>query len=163
MKKLIITMSLTLVASSTLANVDPVVSEYKNINGLQQAAPSLAETLIAVNARTATGCDLVAPLDSLIKFEEVAALASLVNAKGRMDGSDEMTAQLDKATIAVCQSLLSEMVGEPKEVTELQKELSNITSKYSLSVISGMDNETASKQLSADSNELRNKYLKEDY
>lgn len=162
MKKVIITMGLTLVTSSAFANVDPVVSEYQKIDGLQKAAPSLAETLIAVNAGTASGCDSVAPLDSLIKFDEVAALAYMVNAKGRMDGSDEMTAQLDKATIAVCQSLLSKMVGEPKEVTELQKALSDITSKYSLSVMSGTDNETASKQLSADFNELRNNYLKAD-
>lgn len=153
MKNVIITMCLTLVTSSALASVDPLVSEYQKIDGLQKAAPSLAETLIAVNARTATGCNLVAPLDLLIKFDEVAVLAYMVNEKGRMDGSDEMTAQLDKATIAVCQSLLSEMVGEPKEVTELQKELRKIDSKYALSAI---------KRLSADYNELRNKYLKED-
>lgn len=146
-------MGLTLVTSSALANVDPLVSEYQKIDGLQKTAPSWAETLIAVNARTATVCGLVSPLDSLINFDEVAALERMVNEKGRMDGSDEMTAQLDKATISVCQSLLSEMVGEPKEVTELQKKLSNIDYKYSLSVI---------KRLSARYPELLNKYLKED-
>lgn len=159
MKKSIITMGLTLLASSALANVDPVVSEYQKIYGLQKIAPSLAETLIAVNARTAIGCDLVAPLDSLIKFNEVAALVYLVNAKGRVDDSDEITTQLDKATTAVCQSLISNMIEKPKAMSQLQKEISHIIFKYSFAATSGVDSETASKQLDEDFAELTNKYL----
>lgn len=48
MKKLIVTMGLTLVSLSAIANVDPVVSEYQKIDALQKTAPSLAETLILV-------------------------------------------------------------------------------------------------------------------
>ncbi|ELP5729291.1 hypothetical protein QTV44_002557 [Vibrio vulnificus] len=162
MKKLIITMGLTVLASSAVANVDPVVSEYQKIDALQKTAPYLATSLIALNGRTATVCDSIASFDDAIKFDEVLALVAYVTNKRGLDSSEESVRRLDKATIAVCQSLLSEMVGEPKAVSELQKELSNITSKYSLSVMSGMDNETASKQLSADYNELRNKYLNQD-
>jgi len=42
MKKLIITMGLSLLASSAVANVDPVVSEYQKIDALQKLAPSLS-------------------------------------------------------------------------------------------------------------------------
>ncbi|HFQ4951168.1 TPA: hypothetical protein ACGUO9_004209 [Vibrio vulnificus] len=159
MKKLIIAMGLSLLASSAVANVDPVVSEYQKIDALQKLAPSLSEVLIAVNARTATGCEMISPFDSLVKYEEVIGLAAYVKMQGGMDGSEELVQLLDKATIAVCQSLISNMVEKPKAMSQLQKELSHITSKYSLAVMSGVDSETASKQLNDDYSELRSKYL----
>lgn len=119
MKKQIAAMGLTLVASTAVANVDPIVSEYQKIYFLQQSAPYLANSLIVLNGRTATGCDSIASFDDAIKFDEVLALVAYATNNGGLDGSEEL---LDKATIAVCQSLLSEMVGG-------QKELSNITSK----------------------------------
>lgn len=46
MKKLILTMGLTLLASSAVANVDPVVSEYKKINALQKLGKLAVNTLL---------------------------------------------------------------------------------------------------------------------
>lgn len=161
MKKLILTIGLSLLSSSAVANVDPVVSEYQKIDALQKLAPSLSEVLIAVNARTATGCEMISPFDSLVKYEEVIGLAGYVKMQGGMDGSEELVQLLDKATIAVCQSLINNMIEKPKAMSQLQKELSHITSKYSLAVMSGVDSETASKQLSEDYAELRNKYLEQ--
>lgn len=105
MKKLIITMGLALFASAAVANVDPVVSEYQRIDALQKTAPYLADSLIALNGRTATGCDSIASFDDAIKFDEVFALLAYVTNKRGRDGSEEYVRLLDTATIAVCQSL----------------------------------------------------------
>ncbi|EMI7322214.1 hypothetical protein V6957_003776 [Vibrio parahaemolyticus] len=161
MKKLIITMGFSLLASSAVANVDPVVSEYQKIDALQKLAPSLSEVLIAVNARTATGCEMISPFDSLVKYEEVIGLAAYVKMQGGMDGSEELVQLLDKATIAVCQSLISSMIEKPQAMTELEKQLKAITSKHAQAIADGIDHETASKQLSEDYAELRNKYLEQ--
>ncbi|EKA5635946.1 hypothetical protein OKZ62_001850 [Vibrio navarrensis] len=160
MKKLVITMGLTLVASTAVANVDPVVSEYQKIDALQKVAPSLADALITLNGRTATSCDAIASFDDAIKFDEVLALVAYVTNKRGLDGSEEFVRLLDKATIAVCQSLISSMLEKPQAMTEFEKQLKVVTSKYALDLMSGMaDSVTASKQLNDDYAELRNKYL----
>ncbi|HIF5791468.1 TPA: hypothetical protein ACX3EG_003888 [Vibrio parahaemolyticus] len=161
MKKLIITMGLSLLASSAVANVDPVVSEYQKIDALQKVAPSLADALITLNGRTATSCDAIASFDEAIKFDEVLALVAYVTNKRGLDGSEEFVRLLDKATIAVCQSLISSMIEKPQAMTELEKQLKAITSKHAQAIADGVDHETASKQLSEDYAELRNKYLEQ--
>jgi hypothetical protein len=162
MKKLLITMGLTLLASSAVANVDPVVSEYQKIDALQKTAPSLADSLIALNGRTASGCDSIASFDDAIKFDEVLALVAYATNKGGLDGSEEAVRLLDKATIAVCQSLISSMIEKPQAMSELEKQLNAITSKHAQAIADGVDYETASKQLSADYAEIRNKFLNQD-
>lgn len=108
MKRIILSMSLTLFASSTLANVDPVVSAYQHIAALQLTDPSLAETLVLVNAKTAMECTQVAPFDSLLEFDEVRDLNSYIRTAGGMDGSETLIGLIDAATNAVCQSLKSQ-------------------------------------------------------
>lgn len=76
-----------------------------------------------------------------------------------MDASDTLVGLIDAATIAVCQQLISNMLEKPKASSQIQKELSHITSKYSLALMSGVDGEIASKQLREDYAELRSKYL----
>ncbi|HGF7154930.1 TPA: hypothetical protein AB5C39_003072 [Vibrio mimicus] len=162
MIKPFITMFLTALASSAVANVDPVVSEYQKIDALQKTAPYLADSLIALNGRTATGCDSVASFDDAIKFNEVLALLAYVTSKRGLDGSEEFVRLLDKATIAVCQSLISSMIEKPQAMTELEKQLKAITSKHAQAIADGADHETALKQFSADYAEIRNKFLNQD-
>lgn len=154
MIKPFITMFLTALASSAVANVDPVVSEYQKIDALQKTAPYLADSLIALNGRTATGCDSVASFDL--------ALLAYVTSKRGLDGSEEFVRLLDKATIAVCQSLISSMIEKPQAMTELEKQLKAITSKHAQAIADGADHETALKQFSADYAEIRNKFLNQD-
>lgn len=162
MKMLIVTMSLTLLASSAVANVDPVVSEYQKIDALQHTAPYLADSLITLNGRTATACDSIASFDDAIKFNEVLALVAYVTNKRGLDGSEEFVRLLDKATIAVCQSLISSMIEKPQAMTELEKQLKEITSKYAQAIADGVVHDIASKQLSADYAEIRNKFINQD-
>lgn len=162
MKKLALAMVMSTLASNAIATVDPVVSEYQKIDALQRTAPSLSEVLIAVNGRTATGCEMISPFDSLVKYEEVIGLAAYVKMQGGMDGSEKLAALLDQATIAVCKSLISSMLEKPQALTELEKSLKDISSKYAQAIADGVDNETASKQLSADYAELRNKHLNQE-
>ncbi|OEE38319.1 hypothetical protein A1QO_02770 [Vibrio genomosp. F10 str. ZF-129] len=159
MKKFVVAMVLSTLASSAFATVDPVVSEYQKIYALQRMAPSMSEVLIAVNGRTATDCEMISPFDSLVKYEEVIELADYVRMQGGMDGTEKLSALLDQATTAVCQSLISSMVESPKDSTEFEESLKAMTSKHAQAMADGVDSKVASKQLNADFTEIRNELL----